>query len=162
MDLLRMSLAQRWLVYLLGQEASRLPEIHDLFVIELHELLIVLRKPIARHLTKPETGSCTRVRWERCSLVQTEAILAQDVLAVVLLERCQLVLGLNLSPVVHRLVHLIFLSFLVLFLKGEEAYFFNLAILILWHQITHSQQRLRARRVTFLRLVDVRQGLVGS
>ena len=62
MDHLRMPLAERGLINLLRQEASRLPELHDLLVVQLHESLVFLRETIARHLTEPETGCCGRVR----------------------------------------------------------------------------------------------------
>ena len=109
-----MPLAIGRLVYLLGEEPSCFSKLHNLLLVQLHEALVALSEAVARHLAEAEAGGCLRVLADGRLLVQAEAILAEDELAVVLLEARQFVLGLHWSPVVHRFGHFLLLGSLVL------------------------------------------------
>ena len=67
---------------------------------------------------------------------------------------------LDLSPIVHGLIHFFFLSLLVLLLKGDKADFFHLAVLSQRLQVTHRQWTRARLRVAMFSIGDVRQRLI--
>lgn len=118
-------LANRRLVDLLRQETPRFPKFHNLLLVQLHVPLVVFCEPVARQLGETKAWRCVGILRNRRFLIQAEAVLAEDVLTVILLETRQLVLRLNLSPVVHSFGHLFFLGLFILLGEGDKIDLFH-------------------------------------
>ena len=112
-DLAGVLLHLRRLVDLLSQESPRLPVLPQLLVVQLHELRVGRREPVRGHLAKSEGLRRLRVRALGLALVQAEAILAQDVGTIVLLEAGEFVARRDQAGVVHGLGFLVLLCRLV-------------------------------------------------
>ena len=120
-ELPSIALGNRGLVDLLAEEPAGLAEVLHLLLIELHETSIGLGVAVAGHLTEAEGGRCIGIRRAGRLLVKPEAVLSEDVLAIVLLETGKLVTRLDRASVVGRLCSLLLLSLLKLLGELQEA-----------------------------------------